>query len=190
MFENIKPIQDQKEIHQVRTFYEKVDNANTEYFNYWKEETFLQWEFWTSFMFTAIPLIIWWKIHKKESRGRLLFAGFFVLILTCWFDFLGTTFGWWYYTGTVIPTLPSYAPWDFAIFPVIVMLIIQFKPHISVWKKGIFFASFATFVGEPLFWWLGLYVLTGWNMLYSFPIYLIIYVLAHKLSELRTFEKI
>lgn len=184
------PIQDEEKIQKVREFYERVSQANFDYFDYWKEETYLHWDFWLTCFFTFLPCIIWLKVHKRKSRGRLLLAGFFVVIISSWFDFLGTVYGLWYYTGKNIPTIPSYGPWDFCIFPVLVMLIIQIKPQVAPWKKGLFFASFSTFVGEPLFWWLGFYVLTGWNMLYSFPIYFVIYLLAHKLTELKSFEKL
>jgi hypothetical protein len=189
-FDKIHPVQTEEKLKNANHFYNRVTEANIDYFHYWQEETFLHWDFWISTGFAIIPWIIWFKLHKKESRARLLLVGLFVIIITCWFDFIGTIYGFWYYTGKNIPTIPSYAPWDFCIFPVVIMLLIQYKPKMKPWKKALIFSGLSTFIGEPLFWWLGLYVIEKWNLLYSFPIYFIIYLLAHKISRTKTFEPI
>ncbi|WP_108669944.1 CBO0543 family protein [Peribacillus acanthi] len=190
VFSLIKPIQSQDRLEKVGKFYEEITKVHIDYYHYWKEATFLHWDFLLSLAFTIIPPIIWWKVHKKESRMRLLVAGLFITVITSWLDFLGTIYGLWYYTGKVLPTLPSYIPWDFCIFPVLVMLIIQYKPHVAAWKKALFFASFSSFIGEPLFWWLGFYVLNKWSMLYSFPIYFVLFLIAHRLSQSKHFESV
>ena len=76
------------------------------------------------------------------------------------------------------------------IFPVFIMTLIQNKPSLSPILKGLFFAVVSKFVGEPLFLWLGFYVMKHWHIYYSFPIYFIIYLLAHKMSTVSSFEPI
>ncbi|UNJ81252.1 hypothetical protein (plasmid) [Metabacillus dongyingensis] len=105
-------------------------------------------------------------------------------------DFLGVAFGKWYYTGKVIPTIPSYIPWDFVLIPVFVMFLIQFKPHWSPILKGILFAGVSSFVGEPFFKWLGFYVELEWSPFYSFPIYIVIYLISSRLSKVKSFQPI
>jgi hypothetical protein len=45
----------EEQITRVSEFYDRVVNANKDYFDYWLEETFLHWDFWLSFAFTVIP---------------------------------------------------------------------------------------------------------------------------------------
>lgn len=77
----------------------------------------------------------------------------FVFTPSSWLDFLGVQYGKWYYTGKVLPSIPSYVPWDWVILPVLVMTLIQFKPQISPILKVIIYAGVSTFIGEPLFLW-------------------------------------
>lgn len=161
-----------------------------EYLRYWKENTLFHWDFWISLLFIIVPILFWIIIRKRDSSNRLLFVGFFVVIISSWFDFLGVQFGLWYYTGKVVPSIPSYIPWDFIIFPVFIMTLIQIKPNFSPFIKSIIFAGISAFIGEPLFIWLGFYKMTGWHLYYSFPIYIVIYLMANKMSTLNNFEPI
>jgi hypothetical protein len=184
-------LQSEKKIKEVGEFYSEVAKTNKDYLEYWLDHTLFHWDFWLSLIvFTIVPVVFWIKFRKKESSNRLLFTGMFVFIIASWLDFLGVQFGKWYYTGKVIPSIPSYVPWDWVILPVFIMTLIQFKPHISPVLKAIFFASVSTFIGEPLFLWLGFYVIKDWHILYSFPIYFIIYLLANRVSNVKNFERI
>jgi len=184
----LKPIQSKQKIEEVNEIYDKVSTANQEYFKIWKEDTLFHWDFWVSLLFTLLPIIFWIRFRKKESSNRLLFSGMFVFIISSWLDFLGVQLGKWYYTGKVIPTIPSYVPWDWFILPVFVMTLIQIKPRLSPFLKSLIFAGVNTWIGEPLFLWFGFYVMTDWHIYYSFPIYVIIYLIAHKLSKVTNFE--
>ncbi|MGV3465717.1 MAG: CBO0543 family protein [Heyndrickxia sp.] len=186
----MKPIQDPEKLAKVRSFYEINTKANKDYVEFWKENTLFHWDFWVTVIFMLVPIIFWIKFRKKESTNRLLLVGFFVVIITSYFDFLGVQCGKWYYTGKVIPSIPSYFPWDFIIFPIFIMTLIQFKPSISPIIKGLFFAGISAFVGEPLFIWLGFYEMIDWHTYYSFPIYFVIYLLAFKMSTVGNFEPI
>jgi hypothetical protein len=184
----LEPIQDKEKLEKVGDLYQEIYHTNNDYFHLWKSETLFHWDFWVSLSFAIIPWLIWWRFHKKDSGARLLLVGFVIMVVTSWLDFIGVIYGLWYYTGKVFPSLPSYIPWDFCIFPVFIMLTLQYKPQVKPWKKALFFSSVSTFIGEPIFWWLGFYVLTKWNMLYSFPIYYLIYLLADKVSRSKNFN--
>ncbi|MFY0762235.1 CBO0543 family protein [Metabacillus dongyingensis] len=186
----MKTIQSPEKIKVMRELQKKVTEANEEYLDFWLKNTLFHWDFFLSLFFTIIPLLIWIKFRKKESTARLLFAGFFVMIVSSFLDFLGVAFGKWYYTGKVIPTIPSYIPWDFVLIPVFVMFLIQFKPHWSPILKGILFAGVSSFVGEPFFKWLGFYVELEWSSFYSFPIYIVIYLISSRLSKVKSFQPI
>ncbi|WP_449622413.1 CBO0543 family protein [Robertmurraya sp. Marseille-Q9965] len=180
----------EKKIKFVGDIYDRVHKANDKYLDFWTENTFLHWDFWLSLAFTLIPWILFIIFRKRESTNRLLFVGFFAIIFSSWLDFIGVVCGLWFYTGKVVPTIPSYMPWDFCILPVFVMFIIQYKPKMKPYWKGLFFAGVGSFIGEPLFKWLGFYVAVHWNKFCSFPIYFLLYMVCHWLSKVNQFEKI
>lgn len=188
MLNHLSSFHDHQKISKVGSFYKKVSDANIEYFKFWKEETFLHWDFWLTLLITVLPWIIWWRFHKRESRARLLTVGLFVIFITSWFDFIGTIFGFWFYTGKNVPTIPSFMPWDFSLFPVVIMLLVQVKPKTAPWKKALLFSACCAFIGEPIFIWLHLYILLKWKLVYSFPIYFVIYMLASKLGHAKTYD--
>lgn len=167
----------------VKKQYLKVDKANDELVRLWYENNFLQWEWWLGLVLTLLPWLIWLKLRPKESTDRLLYVGLFIIIISCWLDFVGVTLGLWYYPYKVLPTIPSYAPYDMSLLPVTVMLLLQYKQHISPYIKAIFFALLASFVGEPFFRWVNLYGEIQWNSFYSFPCYIFLYLFAYWLSQ-------
>ncbi len=174
----------------VGEFYKVIDQANDKYFYFWKKHTFLHWDWWLSLGLAVIPWIIWWKWRDKENTARFMFAAFFIIIIASFLDFLGVALGLWYYTGKLIPTIPSYVPWDFCLIPVTMTLLMQIRPYISPFKKAIFYGALTAFVGEPIFKWLGLYIPVHWEHIYSFPIYAWMYLAADWVSKRKTFGAI
>ncbi|MGF7032502.1 hypothetical protein J2T17_003425 [Paenibacillus mucilaginosus] len=154
----------------------------------WRSEIFLHWDWWLTLALTVLPWLLWIPLRQKDSTSRLLHAGFFVLIITSWLDFMGLMFGAWYYGGLLIPTMPTYIPYDFCLFPVIVMLLLQYKPKAPVWIKAAAFGLFCSYIGEPLLHALGLYFMIWWRYSYSVPIYTLIYAAAHWISRRRSFH--
>jgi hypothetical protein len=57
-------------------------------------------------------------------------------------------------------------PWDFTLFPISVMILLQFKPKINAYIKAIVFAFLSAFVFEPLFSSIGMYHMTHWKYWY------------------------
>lgn len=179
---------EEKFIELVKEKYHLVDKANTELFHLWYENTFLGWEWWLNIVLTFLPWIIWLKVRPKESSDRLLYIGFFIIIITCWLDFIGVTLGLWFYIHKVVPTIPSFVPYDMSLIPVSIMLLLQFKQHISSFIKAVVFAFFASFVGEPFFKLIHLYGEIRWSSYYSFPWYIVLYLLANWFSQRNGFS--
>ncbi|WP_088087640.1 CBO0543 family protein [Bacillus sp. OV166] len=118
----------------------------------------------------------------------MLLAGGFTLCIASWFDFLGLVFGSWHYSGRVLPTIPSFFPWDFSLIPVTIMLWLQFKPTINPFIKAVIYSVLTSFIGEPLFEWIGLYTMLKWNVFYSFLIWIVIYLIAYRISKVKAFD--
>jgi hypothetical protein len=186
----MRTLQNPEKLKEVGHLYKEITRVNDKYVNYWKDNTLFHWDFWVSCFLLLAPIIFWVIFRKKESTSRLLYAGFFVLLISCWLDFMGVMFGKWYYTGILLPFIPSYLPWDVVIFPIFAMTLLQIKPKRSPFIKALIFSAVCAFIGEPLFIWFGFYVSVDWHIYYSFPIYFIIYLIAHKLSMLKNFEPI
>ncbi|MDQ6596438.1 hypothetical protein E2K98_28315 [Bacillus salipaludis] len=169
-------------------FFQRIHQVEVEYVNYWKEHTLWHWEFWVSVALSIIPWLVWIILRKRGSEARLLLAGIFGLSVASWLDFLGLVFGLWHYSGRVLPTIPTFLPWDFTLIPVTLMLWLQFKPALNPFLKAVIYSALTSFIGEPLFEWIGFYTTVKWNVFYSFPIYIIIYLIAYRISKAKSFE--
>lgn len=154
----------------------------------WKDHVVFTGHWWVGVSFTIVPWVLWYCFRKKESTGRLLFAGFFAMLISIFFDFLGTKLGLWSYFYDIIPFIPSFSPWDVTLMPVFIMALIQIKPKLNRFVKALFFSIVASFVAEPLFSYFGFYKPIKWKSIYSFPIYFCIFLIAYFLSQRKTFE--
>lgn len=174
----------------VKEAYRLIIEANQKMMEIWLDEVLWTWQWWVVLLLAIVPWIVFFIFRKKESTSRLLFAGFFVILIASWFDFLGVLMGSWYYVHELVPFIPAFLPWDFSLLPVSIMMSIQFKPHIHPFLKAIIFSALTSFVGEPIFEWLDLYEPVYWKHYYSYPIMIGIFLVAHYLSTRRSFAKI
>ncbi|GAA0615450.1 hypothetical protein GCM10009001_35940 [Virgibacillus siamensis] len=171
-------------------FFDRFDQLHDELSQFWLDHIFLHWDWWIAAILTILPWICWIFYHKKDSTHRLLYAGLFSIIIGMTFDYIGTSLGLWHYTGKVFPSFPSWSPFHYSLLPVTIMFLIQVKPHIAIWKKGIIYGLLAAFIGEPIFVWAGYYVMTGWISIFSIPIYAIIYMFCDWLTKRESFERL
>jgi hypothetical protein len=172
-----------EKIDRVGEFFERFQTLHEEYGRFWLEETFLHWDWWGSIFLGVAPWIFWIFYRKKESTHRLLYAGVFIMLISLILDYIGVALGLWYYSGKDTPSFPGWSPYNFCMLPVSIMFLIQTKPHIAAWKKGLFYGALTAYVGEPLFVWAGYYVMDGWKYTYSIPIYALIYLFADWLTK-------
>lgn len=154
----------------------------------WSTHVVFSGMWWFGVAISVIPWLIWFKFQKKNSSDRILYAGFFVMVISLCFDVVGDQLGLWHYRFNVIPVLPTYFPWDLTLMPLSVMTFLLIKPNVNPFIKAIIFATSSSYIGEPFFHWLGVYVLTGWKYSYSVPIQMVIYLVAHHLSRRENFS--
>ncbi|WP_100407796.1 CBO0543 family protein [Bacillus solitudinis] len=145
----------------------------------WLENVLFTPHWWLGLSLAIIPWVLWAFLSKKDSRHRLLYTGFLILIISSFLDFLGAQYGLWIYYYEVMPWLPAYIPWDCTLIPVIILGIIEYKPEVSPLLKGIIFSTVASFGGGPLFEFFRFYEMLNWEHIYSFPIYFVIYLIAN-----------
>ena len=175
-------IQKQNDIHKT------IVEQNNLYFNLWKEYVFT-WRWWLAAAMLIIPWIIWFLLRDKKSTGRFLLSGFFIYFITSFLDSSGVPFGLWHYNFTPLPYIHSFfIPWDFSLFPVTVMLMLQYKPKVSPYIKALIFSLFTAFIAEPLFAWTHIYEPDRWKYYYGVPIYFIIYLLGNRISKIKSFS--
>ncbi|MBA2943234.1 hypothetical protein HZF08_33730 [Paenibacillus sp. CGMCC 1.16610] len=145
---------------------------------------------WFGLFLSIFPWIVWIFLRDKHSTDRILYAGYFVMVISLILDILGDQLGFWHYRFNVIPVLPTYFPWDITLMPVSVMFLIQIKPKTNPYLKAIFFALLTSYVAEPFFTWLKIYEPQIWKFSYSAPIQFIIYLLAHYFSRRNKFKEL
>jgi hypothetical protein len=161
--------------------YKTIDDAHSRLSEIWLEDILFSPGWITTLLLTVVPWIIWGFFRDKESTTRLLLGGLWAMLISSWLDYVGVTLGLWRYYNKLIPLMPDYIAWDFALMPVTIMFFLQIKPKISPIIKGLIFAGLTAFIAEPLFLWLGYYAYPGWKPLWSFPFFLVIYLISYKL---------
>jgi hypothetical protein len=168
----------------------EIQEITNKVIDLWQQEVVFSWRWWFGVSLTILAWFIWIKYHKKESRYRLLVAGFFVTTVSISLDALGVQLGLWSYRYQVLPIIPAYLPYDLSLMPVVIMFLIQVKPSYSPVKKSFIFGVLTAFLGEPLIVLTDIYNTENWRYYYSVPIYIIIYLASHWLITRKQFEKL
>lgn len=156
--------------------YNKVLQVNLEVYNIWITNIVFTWRWWLGVALSIVPWIIWIKIRNKNDTARLLFVGLVISIISSFLDTIGISYNLWHYDWKAIPFIYVYIPWDFTLFPVSIMLLMQFKPKINKYIKAVAFSFMCSFVFEPFFSWISLYHMIHWEYWYSFIIHIPIYL--------------
>ncbi|MEW9053897.1 MAG: CBO0543 family protein [Neobacillus sp.] len=152
-------------------------------------EDFLStWQWWFGVALFIVPWIIWFKLRKKDSTGRLLLAGLLTILLSLVIDLVALSLGLWSYPVVIIPLAPFlFLPYHFSLAPVAVMLTLQIKPKMNTLLKGIIFSSIAAFGGMNFFIAIDFYNPKNWSTLYDFVIYLTIYYAAYLVTKIESY---
>lgn len=69
----------------------------------------------------VLPWSIWLLIRKRDSTDRLLYAGFFVMIISSTMDKIGISLKLWVYYINPFPLMTDYIPYDMCALPVATM---------------------------------------------------------------------
>ena len=163
---------------------------NKRLYTIWKNEILFTWQWWLLLALSVLPWIIWYLIRDKESTGRLLYAGFCVMVISTFLDFIGIAAGLWEYPLKLIPFIQSLAPWNVTLLPVVTMITLQFMPRIRPLIKAVIYSASGSFILQPVSQWLGLYKPNGWKDYYSFPVLITIYLISNFLVSKDYFKKL
>jgi hypothetical protein len=167
-----------------------VDKANEEYIKFWISDLFLSWRWWLCTILVVTSWVLWFMFRKKDSTNRLLFAGFIVMIISDILNEMGEQLGLWSYSVDIEPFSPAFITFDITLLPIVTMAFLQFKPNINPIIKAIIYSGIATFIVQPIFAWLGIYNRQQWKDYYSFPIFIIVYFIAHFCVTREHFNKL
>ncbi len=160
---------------------EKLNDLFVE--RYWKSEIFSP-IWWLSVALIILPMILWWRIVNKKRLLEICVFGLLTNIIATFLDIGLSDHMMWEYPVRVLPQVALFLPVDYVIVPVTGMVLYQ-KFH--AWGK-FFLASTAasalmSFVGEPLAVRIGMYELFEWKYIYSFPIYIAIYMIVKFITQ-------
>ena len=146
--------------------YDNLHEVQIDYFNLWKDHMVFSLRWWMALSLIIFPWTLWLILRKRDSTCRLLFAGFFVAIISSFLDMVGVTLHLWTYPITVFPLMPSYVPFDLSSMPVATMLWLQFFPKMKLILKTLIYAVVGGFGFEPLIDKIGLVCEEGWKYFY------------------------
>jgi len=172
------------------SLYKKLHYTHIEFFDFWKSSILFTWRWWIALGLIVLPWIIWLLVRKKESTDRLLYVGFFVMVIASALDQIGITMNLWYYPVMVFPLMPEFITFDVCVLPVATMICIQYYPKVNPYIKAVIYAVMSSFMFEPLNVSLGLYETIHWEYYYSFPIMILIYLVANYLASNDKFAKL
>jgi hypothetical protein len=155
------------------------------------EEFLSTWQWWFGLALFIVPWIVWFRLRKKDSTGRLLLGGLLTIILSLTIDLAALSLGLWSYPMVIIPLAPFlFLPYHFSLAPVAVMLTLQIKPKMNPLLKGILFSSIAAFGGMNFFNAIGFYNPKNWSTLYDFIIFLTFYYSAYSVTKIESYTKL
>jgi hypothetical protein len=175
---------------QTQALFLKLHEAHIEYLHLWKNNMLFTWRWWIDLMLIILPWTLWLIFRKRDSSDRLLYAGIVSLILASYMDMMGVVLGLWSYPYSVFPLMPSYIPLDCSVVPVATMLFIQLFPKIKTIYKALIYGAVGAFGFESLLSWVGLYNRMEWKSIYSFPLYILIYLVCNYFSKKMNFAPV
>jgi hypothetical protein len=153
--------------------------VHDEVWRIWMEHMVFTWHWWADLLMAVLPWVIWLIVRDKRDTHNLLYAGLFAMLVAVLLDTLGVSQDAWHYNTWLLPLLPEYLPWDLTMMPVITMLFYQFYPNVNPWIKSVVYGLIASFAVEPLFIAMSFYKQGTWEHYFSFPIYIVIYLIGY-----------
>ena len=151
---------------------------------HWVKYEVFTWQWWIGVACVVIPLLVLWKLVDRRRILEITAFGFMVNILATFLDVMGSELLLWNYTLRLLPQIPLLFPVDFIIVPIIYMLIYQ---RYLAWKQFLFASTIVAlalaFIIEPLAVYIKQYQLISWHYIYSFPIYILIVIMAKLFAD-------
>lgn len=152
--------------------------------DHWLNYELFTFQWWTMAILMIISWAIWWRLLDRTRTAYIVIYGFFVLFCANGMDAFGITHHLWIYPIKITSVIPHFIPVNWAMLPVIYMLIYQYYPKWKSFLKATFIMSTVfSFVGEPFTEWFGVYYIFCWKYIWSFPLYILIAVSGKWLTE-------
>lgn len=180
----------QEGLNQIEKATQKITEANQLTIESLMNAFLFTWQWWVALAMIIVPWIIWMIFRDRKSSARLFSAGLLVMIISEIMDAIGVSLGKWAYPVKVIPVATVSFSFRLSVLPVLVMLLLQFKPRFNPYIKAIFYGGVGAYVGLPLLAILDLYKKIDWSLTYSFFILTLMYLLSHWFSRRNSFEEI
>jgi len=171
------------------SIYKIIGNENHKLNNIWNTQIVFHWRWWLGITLLILPWVIWAKIRDKKDTIRQLFIILIVIIITSTMDDIGVYYNCWYYIHRIIPACYIGYAWDYSLFPIGIILTLQFNPKLNIYIKTLIFSILCAFIFEPFFVWIGMYHLMYWKYWYSFVIYIPLYFLFYHVYKSKLFDK-
>ena len=168
--------------------YKIISNVNEKISHVWVTDIVFSWRWWLGVALSILPWIVWVKIREKKDTARLLFVGLVAMLVTATLDNIGTSYDLWHYEWKVTPFVNEFFPWNYTLFPIGIMLTLQFNPKINAYMKALTFALFCAFIAEPFFVWINMYHIVSWKCWYSFIIYIPLYLFFNYIYKSKLFS--
>lgn len=102
-------------IEKIKEAYEALAKVHIDFLPLFVNQILFTFGWWFKFGEAVLPWLLWIFIRNKKSTSRLLFAGFFVILVSSYLDFLVISYGLWRYPIMLTPTIPSFFPWDITL---------------------------------------------------------------------------
>lgn len=159
-------------------------------YTYWLEHGLFSFGWWFLVILSIVPWFIWWKLVDKKRLLEISTIGLMAMVIVSLLDLIGSSFVLWTYGNKPVQMLLPLLTIDITLLPVLNMFFYQWFPK---WKSyiiaNIILALFGTFIVEPLFVWLKIYILHGWKYIYSLPIYIaIVIILKWVLQKIKAYQ--
>jgi hypothetical protein len=165
------------------TLHVELSKIRDKFNDLWLNNILFTWRWWITILLIILPWILWLFIRKKESSDRLLYAGLFIMVSSSTLDSIGVGFNLWSYPIYALPLMPNSIPYDICSLPVATMLTIQFFPKIHPFIKSVIYSATGSFVFQPIMSWIGLYNKMDWKDYYTFPVLILLYLIANYLAS-------
>jgi hypothetical protein len=153
---------------------------------YWISDDLFSFNWWLLVILMIILWLLWWKLVDKIRIVEILLGGSLISIVTLLLDLTGLNLDLWDYTSLLFTGVyPTLAPVDLVVIPVTFMLIYQYQVS---WKSfsltSVIVSGVYSFIAEPIFNWLDIYRLEHWRYIYSFPIYILLFIFIKWIMDL------
>ena len=163
-----------EETHAILAKFAKANYAH------WLRDDLFSFNWWLMLVVTVLFYVIWLRSIDKSRLTEILLFGAFVALMSLIIDAVGVIMLWWGYPDNLLPIVPAFLVLDLSQVPITFAAVYQRYGH----NRKHFFVAMAvlaavySFSVEPLLSWLGIYRQHHWHYYYSFPLYILLALLA------------